>query len=89
LSNSKIAILTKDEKSGNFIDKLTLEGHLDWIRDLSFNKFEDQLLLASASQDTFVRIWSFKSIDNNEMDTEKGENNLKIKEVVFESHNNS
>uniref|UniRef100_A0A0K0F9C4 Elongator complex protein 2 n=1 Tax=Strongyloides venezuelensis TaxID=75913 RepID=A0A0K0F9C4_STRVS len=89
LSNSKIAILTKDEKSGNFIDKLTLEGHLDWIRDLSFNKFEDQLLLASASQDTFVRIWSFKSIDKNEMDTGKGENSLKTKEVIFESHNNS
>ncbi|CEF65500.1 Elongator complex protein 2 [Strongyloides ratti] len=89
LSNSTIAILTKNKNGGDFVNKIFLDGHLDWIRDLTFNIFENQLLLASASQDTFVRIWNFELIDKDKMDIVKEENVLKTKEIIFEGQNNS
>ena len=42
---------------------LQLEGHQDWIRALSFAHADDgSLLLASASQDSYVRLWKFASL---------------------------
>lgn len=36
----------------------TLVGHIDWVRGLDFVALnESELLLASASQDTFIRLW--------------------------------
>lgn len=38
---------------------ISLEGHEDWIRCLNFCHFGDELLLASGSQDGYIRLWRF------------------------------
>ncbi|XP_017768864.1 PREDICTED: probable elongator complex protein 2 [Nicrophorus vespilloides] len=56
--NSKINLYSEiDDK---FEHKSTLKGHEDWVRGLDFKIIEnDGLLLASSSQDNFIRIWKF------------------------------
>lgn len=60
-----IQILTTETKTDkvDFQAKATLRGHEGWIRSLSFarenKKPGSDLLLASASQDKYVRIWRF------------------------------
>lgn len=64
-TKDSIQILTT-ETNGNKVDfqvQATLRGHEGWIRSLSFVKESSlsgsDLLLASASQDKYVRIWRF------------------------------
>jgi elongator complex protein 2 len=58
-----VQILTAETKSDKlqFQVQATLSGHEGWIRSLSFTKEtespDSDLLLASASQDKYVRIW--------------------------------
>lgn len=58
-----IQILTAEIKTEipQFILQATLAGHEGWIRSLSFSKEtqspDSDLLLASASQDKYIRIW--------------------------------
>ncbi|KND93441.1 Elongator complex protein 2, partial [Tolypocladium ophioglossoides CBS 100239] len=58
-----IQILTAEAKTGSiqFNVQATLSGHEGWVRSLSFIKEvktpNSDLLLASASQDKYVRIW--------------------------------
>ncbi|KAK8232552.1 elongator protein 2 [Phyllosticta capitalensis] len=52
------------DRSGNFSNAATLKGHEDWIRSLNFAHenpahASSDLLLASASQDKFIRLWRF------------------------------
>lgn len=60
-----VQIFTAETKSENaqFNVQATLTGHEGWIRSLSFAKEtcapDSDLLLASASQDKYVRIWRF------------------------------
>ena len=60
-----IQILTADARvdAVQFSVQATLSGHEGWIRSLNFTKEtkdpKSDLLLASASQDKYVRIWRF------------------------------
>ncbi|RDA83314.1 hypothetical protein CP532_6554 [Ophiocordyceps camponoti-leonardi (nom. inval.)] len=61
-----VQIFTADETVADTLDfrlQATLTGHEGWIRSLSFTKENNSpgsdLLLASASQDKYVRIWRF------------------------------
>jgi elongator complex protein 2 len=60
-----VQIFTAEAKSENiqFDVQATLTGHEGWIRSLSFAKEtcapDSDLLLASASQDKYIRIWRF------------------------------
>ncbi|RDA95774.1 hypothetical protein CP533_5116 [Ophiocordyceps camponoti-saundersi (nom. inval.)] len=61
-----VQILTADETDAETLEfglQATLTGHEGWIRSLSFvketNGSGSDLLLASASQDKYVRIWRF------------------------------
>ena len=60
-----IQVLTANPKLSQFQFELqaTLRGHEGWIRSLNFTKeslsLDSDLLLASASQDKYVRIWRF------------------------------
>uniref|UniRef100_A0A060T398 Elongator complex protein 2 n=1 Tax=Blastobotrys adeninivorans TaxID=409370 RepID=A0A060T398_BLAAD len=45
--------------SGQFKLDASLEGHENWIRSLDFRPYNGDLLLASASQDKYIRLWRF------------------------------
>ncbi|KAN0097379.1 WD40-repeat-containing domain protein [Tylopilus felleus] len=56
---------------GNFVRSVTLPGHEDWVRALAFHSpppspetpFNDQLVLASGSQDGTIRLWSISALE--------------------------
>ncbi|ANB15839.1 Elongator subunit ELP2 [Sugiyamaella lignohabitans] len=50
-------LFTGDIKSQSFTLDAKLSGHENWIRSLSFKRHEDDILLASASQDNYIRLW--------------------------------
>ncbi|KAI8052937.1 WD40-repeat-containing domain protein [Syncephalis plumigaleata] len=53
-------------QNDEFVRKLQLQGHSDWIRDLQFVCVDStdipELLLASASQDRYIRLWRLASL---------------------------
>lgn len=49
---------------GQFECVQTLTGHEDWVRGLDFIPFENEYLLASSSQDSFIRIWKSSDASN-------------------------
>ncbi|PAV64703.1 hypothetical protein WR25_26896 [Diploscapter pachys] len=57
-----------EENLNSFIRVLSVTGHTDWIHSLAFNDSDNHLLLASAGQDTYVRLWR---IDVDVKDEEK------------------
>uniref|UniRef100_A0A7M5VGT1 Elongator complex protein 2 n=1 Tax=Clytia hemisphaerica TaxID=252671 RepID=A0A7M5VGT1_9CNID len=42
---------------GQFEQVISLHGHEDWVRCLAFQHNGKELMLASSSQDTFIRLW--------------------------------
>jgi elongator complex protein 2 len=58
-SHSSIQIYASD-RSSSLVHAATLSGHSGWIRSLSFTheaEHSSDIILASASQDKFVRLW--------------------------------
>ena len=46
-----------------FVPSATLSGHEDWVKSLAFKErtlLNDQLLLASGSQDATIRLWNIE-----------------------------
>jgi elongator complex protein 2 len=51
-----------------FQSMVDLEGHDDWVRNLAFAVTDNgEIMLASSSQDTYVRLWklSFPQLSEN------------------------
>ncbi|RGB42359.1 quinon protein alcohol dehydrogenase-like superfamily [Rhizophagus diaphanus] len=84
------------QKNGQFIESLSLQGHENWIRSLSFATYttpispqnlssnnikneyklqEGDLLLASGSQDKYIRIWKISLVKNDQEEVDKGKGN--------------
>ncbi|XP_023297424.2 probable elongator complex protein 2 [Lucilia cuprina] len=66
-----IAQLVSDEFNFQPVHKLL--GHEDWVRGLDFVREGDDLLLASSSQDNFIRLWRIaprtaEQVLNNKVD---------------------
>lgn len=63
LTNNRIEIWTMHNDS--FVKSLSLEGHEDWVRALTFGTFStehgDNLVLASGSQDGYIRLWNIST----------------------------
>ncbi|KYQ93304.1 WD-40 repeat-containing protein [Tieghemostelium lacteum] len=54
----KIHIYIQQENSEQFKKLVALQGHQDWIKNLSFCKTDEgEVLLASSSQDFRIRLW--------------------------------
>lgn len=52
------------ENSENAFDKIEeLIGHEDWVRGLDFIKWNGCVMLASSSQDSFIRLWKISPFD--------------------------
>ncbi|KAG5896915.1 hypothetical protein JTB14_028143 [Gonioctena quinquepunctata] len=62
LDNSKIQIFTeKADTNFELQPSCILTGHEDWVRGLDFTEDGEDLLLASGSQDAFIRLWRISS----------------------------
>ena len=59
-----------------------LLGHEDWVRNVEFCGTSDNLFLATASQDSFVRIWRLTPKMETVESTE-----LELKEITFHTSN--
>ncbi|GBC05107.1 hypothetical protein RclHR1_06030007 [Rhizophagus clarus] len=80
------------QKNGQFVESLSLQGHENWIRSLSFATYtapissqnlssnnikkeyklqDGDLLLASGSQDKYVRIWKVSLVRNDQEEVDK------------------
>ncbi|XP_050302290.1 elongator complex protein 2 [Anthonomus grandis grandis] len=60
LDNWKIEVIIQNTSDEKWIKHTTLFGHEDWVRGLDFkNDVNGDLLLASCSQDSLIRIWRF------------------------------
>lgn len=66
------------EGSLQLIKGISLEGHEDWIRCIDFCASSDDLLLASGSQDGYIRLWRFSKVD---VPAEATERSTKKKEL--------
>ena len=56
-----------------FVRGLSLSGHTDWVRDVECVRERDDILLASCSQDTSIRLWHIKQQQQQQQQQEKGE----------------
>jgi elongator complex protein 2 len=72
LTDRRIRIYTFANQ--RFIHALSLEGHEDWVRCLSITPYPSSssestdLLLASGSQDNYIRLWRISRINEREAD---------------------
>ncbi|ORY85554.1 WD40-repeat-containing domain protein, partial [Protomyces lactucae-debilis] len=75
-TTTKISLYTTSNGSAGglqFTFKTKLAGHEDWIRSLDFLEDDRDLLLASGSQDRYVRIWRIGAAPSNSTDKETDE----------------
>ncbi|KAI5803144.1 WD40-repeat-containing domain protein [Geopyxis carbonaria] len=56
-STSGVVVYTAEAPAKEFKQQAVLQGHENWIRSLAFRTEGEDLLLASASQDRYVRLW--------------------------------
>lgn len=66
----------------------TLSGHEDWVRSLDFIVLDDgDILLASSSQDTFIRLWRISPRDDisvvKTVDELQPNEEIKVEERIF------
>jgi len=60
-TSSSFQLFARSGSNGDFTLQATLTGHEGWIRSLDFaQKSDDELLLASGSQDKYIRLWRFE-----------------------------
>jgi len=70
-----------------FRNVLSLTGHEDWVRCLQFtSEKESELLLASSSQDTYIRLWKISS-KQQENDEDDDDAMLALEQQMFMCEN--
>ena len=66
-----------------FVCGMSLRGHTDWVRDVACARERDDVLLASCSQDTSIRLWRIsqqqQESKQQQQQQEEGEGELKLK----------
>uniref|UniRef100_A0AC35UD48 Elongator complex protein 2 n=1 Tax=Rhabditophanes sp. KR3021 TaxID=114890 RepID=A0AC35UD48_9BILA len=83
LSTSKIAMAVWNGTTQQFCTAIQLSGHADWVRGLAFRCNEDHsLLLASASQDSLVRLWKFEEVEGAAMEEDDLEL-IRVRELIM------
>lgn len=86
-----------EENKNNKIDieyKLSLQGHVNSIRDISFSPSKQgdnelkgrDFLFASCSQDTYIRLWHVSKISKEEIDQLVANMNTKNATSIYEEY---
>lgn len=86
-----LAFATDDDKihlycensEKSFESVWTLTGHEDWVRGLDFTTDNGDVLLASSSQDSFIRLWRISPKNDMKVDT-AAEDLIQVKEQIVE-----
>ncbi|EDW08843.1 probable elongator complex protein 2 [Drosophila mojavensis] len=79
-----------DANAGQFKCAHKLSGHEDWVRGLDFVYDGDDLLLASGSQDNFIRLWRIaargtdKPVQKNILDVLNDNDELRVEEKLLQ-----
>ncbi|KAK9889847.1 hypothetical protein WA026_007210 [Henosepilachna vigintioctopunctata] len=75
LDDSTIRIyLEEDDQQLLFKPSVKLKGHEDWVCGLDFTRDGEDILLASSSQDNFIRIWRITKQERNDLNEEETAN---------------
>ncbi|XP_015227893.1 PREDICTED: elongator complex protein 2 [Cyprinodon variegatus] len=72
------------QESGQLQRTMSLPGHEDWIRGVKWACTGGELLLASCSQDSLIRVWRLCAKSGTDTSTEDDHSVIKMKEDVFE-----
>ncbi|KAG5678159.1 hypothetical protein PVAND_007854 [Polypedilum vanderplanki] len=87
-----LALTTDDDKIKFYKENISkcfekfeeLIGHEDWVRGLDFVKEENgDVLLASSSQDSFIRLWRISPFNQNVQLKSKEIDSIQIEERIF------
>ncbi|KAI3358521.1 hypothetical protein L3Q82_014947, partial [Scortum barcoo] len=63
---------------------MSLQGHEDWVRGVTWASLGGELLLASCSQDCLIRVWRLCAKSGTDARAEDDHTIIKMKEDVFE-----
>ncbi|KAM9385150.1 elongator complex protein 2 [Pholidichthys leucotaenia] len=69
---------------GQFQKAMSLQGHEDWVRGVAWTSTGGELLLASCSQDSLIRVWRLCAKSASDTCTED-DHTIKMKEDIFEA----
>ncbi|KAK5603085.1 Elongator subunit elp2 [Crenichthys baileyi] len=72
------------QESGLLQKAMSLQGHEDWVRGVKWAFTGSELLLASCSQDSLIRVWRLCAKSATDMSAEDDHTVIKMKEDVFE-----
>uniref|UniRef100_A0AAX7U4P1 Elongator complex protein 2 n=1 Tax=Astatotilapia calliptera TaxID=8154 RepID=A0AAX7U4P1_ASTCA len=64
---------------------MSLQGHEDWVRGVEWASTGGELLLASCSQDSLIRVWRLCAKSGTDTHAEDNHSIIKMKEDIFES----
>lgn len=83
-----------EKNAGEFRLTNVLLGHEDWIRGIdAINVNDDEITIATASQDSFIRLWNIKIRNKNKKNIVLGETlqtkeKLETEEILIETDDN-
>ncbi|XP_041868544.1 elongator complex protein 2 [Melanotaenia boesemani] len=72
------------QSKGQFQKAMSLQGHEDWVRGVEWASTGGELLLASCSQDSLIRVWRLCAKSSTDASTEDDHNIIRMKEDIFE-----
>ncbi|MEQ2269358.1 Elongator subunit elp2 [Xenotaenia resolanae] len=72
------------QESGLLQKAMSLQGHEDWVRGVKWAFTGSELLLASCSQDSLIRVWRLCAKSATNTSAEDDHTVIKMKEDVFE-----
>ncbi|XP_017275350.1 elongator complex protein 2 [Kryptolebias marmoratus] len=70
--------------NGQLRKVMSLQGHEDWVRGVEWTSTGAELLLASCSQDSLIRVWRLCAKSGSDTRAEDDHTIIKMKEDVFE-----
>lgn len=70
--------------NGELQKVMTLQGHEDWVRGVAWTSTGRELLLASCSQDSLIRVWKLCAKSATDTRTEYDHSIIRMKEDIFE-----